>query len=665
MGATEAFLSMLGDGAALVATIARARMARPSTLTVSEWADEYRRLSSKNANEAGKWRTSRTPYLREPMDCLSAGSEANVVVIMAGTQIGKTEAGNNWIGYDIHQAPGPIMIVQPTSSVAKRWSRQRLAPMIDEMPVLHELVAENRSRDSSNSSTMKDFAGGVLVVAGANSAADLRSMPVRDLFLDEVDAYPLDVDGEGDPVELAKRRTDNFARRKVLITSTPTTKGFSRVEDAYLAGSRGLYHVPCPHCQVKAPILWRNIRWRDGDPETAHLVCEACGAEIEERFKTQMLEGGEWVHEFPEQLQRTFRLPSMYSPLGWTSWVQLVREWLAAKVKSDAGDVTLLKVFVNTRLAETWEEQGDKVAPHELAKRAEAYPLRTAPVGVLALTGAVDVQGDRLEVLIVGWGRGEESWRVDHVVLHGDPARDDVWQQLDELLRTPIAHASGATMPIEAVAIDSGGHHTHEVYHFCRARQHRHIFAVKGQSQSGKPILGKPTWQDVNFRGDRVKKGVKLWPLGSDTAKSLVYGRLRNETVGTGYMHFSEDLQPDYYEQVTAERLVTRYHRGHAKLEWVKPNGRRNEALDLEVMNCAAAIYLGVSRWRDPDWTRRELRVQPKVRDLFQASTDTPPESGTLAGGENASPPAAAAVQTSARHARPFPRAGGFVGRWQ
>lgn len=660
MGAIESLGQVnVADGAAVVRAVAREALLPEIELRLSEWAETYRRLPSKTSSEPGPWRNARTPYLVEPMDCLSAGHPAEEIVVMKGTQIGGTEAGNNWIGYVIHQAPAPMMAIQPTLNLAKRFSKHRLATMIDEMPVLHGRVAEKRSRDAANTTLMKDFPGGILVIAGANSAADLRSMPCKYIFADEIDGYPFDVDGEGDPLALADKRASNFPRRKKFKTSTPTTKGFSRIEQAFLATDQRYYQVPCPHCSEYQVLRWSNLRWArepEHQPETAHYVCAHCGAEIAEHNKTAMLAAGRWVPTAPGNGKRVgFHLSTLYSPLGWESWASLVRQFVESKHALDAGDDTKMKTFVNTCLAETWEEQGDQVKPDGLQSRAEKYALRTIPLGGLVLTMSVDVQGNRLEYKIKAWGRLEESWTVDYAVLYGDPAdvgSASVWNELRRIITTPLRHECGNELRVRACAIDSGGHHTHEVYQFCRSARHLNVFAVKGLSQSGRPILGKPTVVDVNTRGEKIKKGAQLWLIGTDTAKSLIYGRLKVDDAGPGCMHFSEELPADYYEQLTSERLVTRYVKGRPRLEWIKPSGRRNEALDLEVYAIAAAHKLGLNRFRVTDWDALERQVQPAQADLL-SQPQVP-----------AAPAAMAPDPLRRKIPRPG-RPGGFAGRWK
>lgn len=606
-----------------------AGFAPPPDLTVSQWADAYRMLSSKGAAEPGPYRSDRTPYLRAPMDLLSERSGVEQVVLMFGAQVGKSESGNNWLGYIIDVCPGPVMAVQPTTETAKRYSRQRITPMIEETPRLRTRVRENRSRDDANTTLAKDFPAGTLVIAGANSAAGLRSMPVRYLFLDEIDAYPLDVDGEGDPVGLAERRTATFARRKILKTSTPTVRGFSRIEQAFETGDRCRYQVPCPHCGTHQVLKWQNVKWQRDDvgapiPGTVRYACESCGALLGEHDKPYMLAHGRWAAERERAQVASFHLSALYSPLGWYSWEQAVAEFYEANEAAKAGDVSKLKVWTNTVLAETWEEDGDRVSQSELAQRAEPLPRRQVPEWALVVTAGVDVQGDRLEAYVWAWGRGERSVLVEREIVYGSPAEETTWTRLDEFLSGQFEHASGAVLKIDAVAIDSGGHHTQEAYAFCRSRSWRHVIAVKGQSQSGKPILGKPSDIDVTYRGERIKRGVKLWPVGADTAKSTIYGRLRLTEHGPGYVHLGKWLPSEVFEQLTAERLVTKYYKGRPKLEWMKPPGRRNEALDCAVYALVAAHYLGVPRWKEPDWQRAESRVRQTNVSQSPAASQQP-----------------------------------------
>lgn len=548
--------------------------------TVSEWAQAHRILVGTSSAEPGAWRNSRTPYLVEVMDQLSASNPARRVALMAGTQIGKTEAGNNWLGYIIHRAPGPILFVEPTVDLAKAESKQRVGPMIDATPELSARVSDARERDSGNTILVKEFPGGVLALTGANSAVGLRRMPARYLFLDEIDAYPGDVEGEGDPIALAERRTTNFPKRKLFLVSTPTIKGVSRIEREFLASDQRRYFVPCPLCGAMDWIRWENIRWDEGQPWTARLACVACGGQIEEWHKTEMLSKGEW-RPTSESDGRTigFHLSALYSPLGWKSWGECAEEFLLSKE-----DPFLLKTWVNTVLGETWEERGDSVDPAAIAARLERYPAEV-PAGVGVLVAAVDVQGDRLEAQVVGYGAGEESWLIAFSEFHGDPITDAPWFDLDRFLLREFEHESGRKLRVECAAIDSGGHHTEQVYRFARPRLARRVFAVKGGSERGKPLVSRPS--------EHNRYRAKLFTLCVDTGKEIALSRLRIQSPGPGFAHFPEWIDAEYLAQLAAEKAVRKYHKGRGAVrEWVKLR-ERNEALDLTVYSLAALHILG------------------------------------------------------------------------
>ena len=553
-------------------------------LTVSQWADKYRKLSSKASAEPGPWRTSRTPYLQEPMDCLSSTSPVQRVVMQFAAQTGKTEAGSNWLGYVIDHAPGPMLCVQPTIEMAKRLSKQRLESMITDTPCLAEKIAPARSRDSGNTLFSKEFSGGIMLLAGANSATGLRSAPCRYLFCDEVDAFPADVDGEGDPVGLAERRTTTFARRKILLTSTPTVKDFSRIEAEYLRSDQRRFYVPCPCCGVMDWLKWPQLKWERDRPETVRYECEHCGERFEELHKPRMLGDGEWRATAPSDGKTAgFHLSGLYSPLGWCSWEQLVDDFLRAK-----GDAPALKAFVNTRLSETWaEDYAAAVNADGLMSKRLAYEPGTCPEGVVLLTAGVDVQDNRLACSVWGWGEGETGWLVWHQELMGDPTQNEVWGQLDQVLATKWATSSGKELTIRQMAIDSGGHCTHETYRYVRERLPQGVIAIKGSSRRNSPAVGKGSKVDINWRGRTIKKGVTLFLLGTDTIKTTLFGRLRhNEAAGS--LNFGMAADEEYFRQLTSEKQALRYHRGFPIREWVKKAGDRNEALDCAVYAYAA-----------------------------------------------------------------------------
>ncbi len=584
-------------------------------LTVSEWADRHRVLSSKASSEPGRWRTARTPYLKAIMDCLSPTSPVERVVFMKGAQVGATETGSNWIGYVIHHAPGPMMAVWPTVEMAKRNSKQRIDPLIEESSVLSELIAPARSRDSGNTILAKEFRGGVLVMTGANSAVGLRSMPVRYLFLDEVDGYPLDVEGEGDAISLAEARTRTFARRKIFIVSTPTIAGASAVEREYEASDQRRYFVPCPHCSHRQWLRFEQLRWDKGAPESAAYVCESCDTPIAEHHKTWMLEHGEW-RATAEGTGKTagFHLSSLYSPLGWRAWREIAAAWEAA-VSKETGSSAAIKTFKNTELGETWVEEGEAPDWQRLLERREDYAIGSIPAGGLLLVGGADVQKDRIEASIWAFGRGKECWLIEHRVLMGDTARDAVWKRLAGLLGETWTHASGAAMPLARFALDTG-FATQEAYGFVRACRDSRVMAVKGVAR-GAALIGTPTAVDVSQGGRKLRRGLKVFAVAVGIAKLEFYNNLRKtalvdeDGVGiaypAGFVHLPR-IDAEFIQQLCSEQLITRRNRnGFPVREWQKMR-ERNEALDCYVYARAAAAAAGLDRFEERHW--RELERQ-------------------------------------------------------
>ena len=552
--------------------LVRACRPRPLT-TVSSWADAHRVLSSKGSGEPGPWRTSRTPYLREVMDTLSVSSPVQRIVLMFAAQTGKTECSANWIGYVIHHAPAPMLVVVPTLEVRKRWVKQRLDPLLMETPVLRSIFGGKRSRDSANAEDMKDYPGGMLVVGGANSAASLASMPIRYVICDEVDRFPWDVGQEGDPLGLIDERTKTFPRRKVLLVSTPTVKGLSRIETEYDKSDQRQYHVPCPHCGEFQVLRWRHDDGTYGLVHSAstgstRYACRACGTLIEEHHKPAMLERGVWIPRHPERAVRGYHLSGLYSPLGLGfTWSELWQKW-----QDSHGDAANLKRFINTTLAETWEEKGDSIADVALIARLEHYPER---LPLRLITAFTDVQKDRLETTLVGWGAGEEAWVLEHVIHPGDTAAQDVWDDLDDYLRDKRPAAAG---------IDAG-YNTSMVYAFCEKK--RWVFPTKGLSGMGRPLIEDELRRRQRLRRRR-KKGAAAEPLGVDQGKALVYSRLKLTVPGPGFVHFPQapDFDDEYFSQLAGEKLVTKVRGTRPVQEWVQTRPR-NEALDCLVGNFA------------------------------------------------------------------------------
>lgn len=586
-------------------------------LWIDEWSDEYMQIPQGNGAEPGRYKTSRTPFAREVMRCLSPAHPAKRVVAKVASQLLKTQVGINWLSASIHQAPGNMLVLLPSLNLAKRVSG-RISKTIDVVPQLRERVAPVRSRDSRNTIDTKEFKGGTLYITTAGSAANLAEIPARYVYGDEVDRWEVSVDEEGDPVELAETRTSTYGRNaKIYYTSSPTIEKASRIDSLFKQSDQRSYLVPCPHCDHYQVLQWEALWWAPDFSRAAYVCCE-CGAHIEESSKTDILARGRWEAQAAGDGETVgFELSALYAPLGWVSWIALAKQYAKAKDAYDKGDPEPMQVFYNTRLARTWDDIKERTAPEELKARAEPYLLRTIPTSVVVLTAAVDVQDNRLEVLIQGWGEGLERWVVDYQVIPGDPATSEPWEDLDKLLRTPLRRANGIEMLPRAVAIDSGGHYTQEVYEFTRDRKYRGLLAVKGSSKPGRPVIStQPSKVDINRRGRIDKRGAELWMVGTDTAKDWLHSRWKLAD-GPGSIHFSADLPESFYQQLCSERRSIRYIKGHARTEWVKAKADRNEALDLSVYNLACAQRLQLHKWREADWARELERLEPTQQTLF------------------------------------------------
>lgn len=596
-------------------------------LLVSEWADRNRELSSIVTDEPGRWRTARTPYLREIMDCLSPASPIETIVFMKGAQVGATECGNNWIGYVIDQAPGPMMAVLPTVETAKRWSKQRLAHVIDDTPCLRGKVADPRERDSGNTMLAKEFAGGILIITGANSGVGLRSMPARFMFFDEIDGYPADVDGEGDPVALAEKRSANFRRRKLFKVSTPTIEGISRIDREFARSDQRYYFVPCPHCGAYQTLKFARLKWPKGEPGKALYLCESCEQPIGEQHKTAMLEAGQWRGTAGHNGRVAgFHLSSLYSPVGWFSWAQAAAAWEKAQE-----DPSSLQVFVNTVLGETWRQQGEAPDWEKLYSRRETWERDKLPGGVLFVTAGVDVQKDRLEAAVYGWGRQRERWLIDYEVLPGYPDRPETWAALDELVNRTYPHASGADLSIVRMGLDSS-YATNDVYAWGRKHGMGRVLILDPRER-GVSMVGLPTAVDVSVQGRKIRRGVKIWPVATGMLKSELYGLLRVErpeagSIPPGYCHFPDWLPEEFFKQLCAEQLVSqRDKRGYKRTQWVKMR-ERNEGLDTAIYARAAANVFGLDRFGDAQWRALEAAHKPKAEESKEI--EPPPEEPAL-----------------------------------
>ena len=560
--------------------------APPEREPLSEWADKYRVLSSEASAAPGPWRT--LPFQREPLDCLSPGSQYEQVVLVWASQLGKSEVWLNMLAYIIDREPAPVLICLPTLSMAETFSKDRLAPMFRDCAVLKGKVADPKSKGGDATIFHRRFTGGHVTLTGSNSAAGLASRPIRYLICDEIDRYE-DETSEGDAVELAKARTRTFWNRKVVLVSSPTIRGASRIEQAWLNSDQREYEVPCPACEKTErntsrfhQLAWDRIEWPQGKPEEAAWRCPSCGDLIPHHLKDGMVERGRWRGRkaiVSTGFSAGFHLSELVSP--WRSWAQLAEDWERSKDSPE-----MRRVFINTSLAEwTTDEVQPPPEAEALAARCEPYAAEV-PMPASVLTAGVDLQHDRCEVEIVAWGRAFESWSIAYVTLYGDPSGPHLWQQLDALLSREFRHESGLPLRINAAAVDCG-FATDEVHSFTRTRFARRIYAVKGLNNG----WSKPIWPRKAIYNP---KQLPFFLISVDEAKAWLMRRLPL-TEGAGCCHFPLGRPLDYFRMLTAETLVRRNRAGRAVLEWQNIHRERNEALDCRCYAIAAlhALLMG------------------------------------------------------------------------
>ena len=582
----------------------------PPDITISDWADSNRQISPEASAEFGQWRTDRAPYQREIMNAISDESIERVIV-MSSAQVGKTEIILNVIGYYVDKEPSPILVLQPTLEMGEAFSKDRLAPMIRDTPCLTGKIKDPRARDSGNTLLHKTFPGGHITIAGANSPAGLASRPIRILLCDEVDRYPESAGTEGDPVSLAIKRTQNFWNRKIVIVSTPTIKGISRIEKEYQSSSQEEWTLPCPECGKYNILSFDNLRYKDLFEPV--MKCVHCGKEFNERqWKSGSLEG-QWEVMNPEvENIRGFHLNALASP--WVSWKSIISQYEEGKRKGSEN----MKVFVNTVLGSPYEVNESGINADELMSRCEEYKAEL-PDGVLVITAGVDVQDDRLECEVVGWGLGRESWSIDYKIIYGDPGQLTTWRELDDYVGRAWHYEDGESLLLSCVCIDSAGHYTDEVYRYCKDRTKRNIFAIVGRGTFGLPGVSNPS------RTNRYK--LPLFRLGVSTLKGILHQQLSINKPGPGYCHYPIDdvkYSEIYFRGILSESMVIKRLRGREVVTWeVKDKNVRNEPLDcriyamgaLEIFNPDLEAH---ARRRDKD-LERSSQVMKRMKEDKQA----------------------------------------------
>lgn len=584
---------------------AQAFLRPPPKLRPSEYAERSVKIPVGNA-VPGPMRFDNAPYQREPLD-MTVDPRCNRITLMWGAQVGKTQTALCAQAYRIEHSPASQIMMQPSQGDLTTWLETKFNPLVDANSSLQDRIATPRARDGVNNQRMKSYPGGFIMFSWSGSPKTMRGRSAPFIVCDETDGY--DRTHEGHPVGLLWQRAATFGDQRLLMEiSTPTIKGASWIESAFEQGDQRRFHVPCPHCDHSQSLKWANVTWTKSDdgehlPDTAGYACESCGTVWNDGERISAIRAGQWVAARPFRGHASYHLNELYSCFRRLS--DVVQSFLDKKAGND------LQTFVNVSLAETWEEEGDQVDATGLMERVEKYPA-PVPQGAAVLTAGIDMQQDRLEVEVVGWGLGEESWSVDHRVLWGDPMQGDVWQDLDDLLGETYLHQSGAQLPVSAAAIDTGGTAgmTQAAYEYARGKLGRRLFAIKGVGGWGRPIVSAPSRK----RSGRRARPVDLFSVGVDEAKVVVQRRLGLETPGPGFCHFPEDRDPEYFQQLTAERLQTRMVKGFAVREWHKTR-ERNEALDCRVYALAAL------KITNPNIKRLSDRLSSPVDDEPEAET--------------------------------------------
>ncbi len=585
----------------------------PPDLKPSEWAEKNIQIPIGNAIP-GLIRFDNAPYQREPLD-MTINPQCQRITLMFGAQLGKTQLALCAQSYRIGQNPTSQMMLQPSQGDLQTWINTKFNPLVETNESLANLIAKPRGRDGVNNDKMKSYPGGFIMFAWSGSPKTMRGRSAPFIVCDETDGY--DRTNEGHPVSLLWQRAATFGDQRLLMEiSTPTIKGASHIEKAYEAGDQRRFHVPCPHCGEAQVLKWSNVQWDQADdgehlPGTAYYVCDHCGVQWNDGERIAAIRNAErlghgWKGDKPFRGHASYHLSELYS--CFRKLRDIVQSFLDKKA---AGD---LQTFVNVSLAETWEEQGEQVDSTGLMARAEPYPA-DVPAGGVVLTAGIDMQEDRLEVETVAWGLGEESWSVDYSVLWGDPMHGDVWSDLDDYLGRTWRHESGAQLTLNGACLDTGGGkgYTQAAYDYAKGKQGRRLFAIKGAPGWGRPIVTAPSRK----RTGRGQRPVDLFSVGVDEAKLINAKRLAIEDHGPGYCHFPEGRDPEWYKQITAEKLVTKYVKGFPVREWHQTRPR-NEGTDCR------AYALAALKIANPNIKRLHDKLQEQVDDEMAA--EKPPE---------------------------------------
>lgn len=646
----------------------------PRRRTVSQWAEDDRFVSRDSGSPIpGKWSNSVSPEMVEVMDCLTPASPGRTVTLKKSAQVAGSESGINLFGHVVVDDPGPMMIVLPTTDEVKKYVRVKLQPAIDATKSLKERVRDQKSRDEdSSTTTFKKFDGGFAQMVGANSSSGLQMVSIRVLILEEVSEYPADVDGRGDPVEMAIERCQGWeGREKIFFCSTPGLDGVCRVSQKYEISDQRRRYLPCPHCGMFQPLQWARVDREAVDPV---YICAANGCVIEHGSKTWMRQRGVWLKCYPgddcppeivppEDVERHrarssggrdpgFWINGLYSPFR--SWSALVKIWRNAQ-----GDQAKLKSFTQQGLGEAWKVTGEAPDHQKLFDARSKYNWRQVPPGALFLTGATDVQGDRLEWAVYAFGPSFSSWLIDKGVIEGDPNGPAVWTELDKVYSRTWPDQYGTPWSLDAFGVDAG-YLSNRVYRWVMRYVHtRKVFALKGVPGWASPPIGAPGKVGVDADGKKIGSTLS-WPVGTWNQKSEIYHGMQLLMAGpdketgrypAGTAFFGDTCDLFYCEQLTAEQVITRKAKsGATEMVWEVVTGRRNEALDVAVYSRALAHHLADGMTPD-QWlalaAQRGAKPEDVQRDMGALWAPLPAETAPAAAAAASEPAAPAAQETA------------------
>jgi terminase, large subunit len=623
-------------------------------MTLSEFAEKHFYLSAESSQTQQRW----VPYPFQPGIMDAMGDDRILEVdVFKSARVGYTKMLLASIAYDAHHKKRNQALWQPTDDDSDSFCKTELEPMLRDVKVMRKVFPSYLKKSKDNTLRLKVFLGSLLHLLGGKASKNYRRITVASAKLDEIDGFDQLIERSADPWTLSRKRLEGATFPKHIIGSTPRVKGLSHIEGRTLAAqARMVFHITCPHCGLEHPLSWggedkqHGFKWDKDDPANVWHHCHHCHGKLRQSDYLRVYKDGAWVSEcgnwrygvdrcwrgaagMPTKPPRhvAFKIWTAYSPQA--TWAEIVESFLHAMVKRKAGDKGPLMGWINETLGETWEDdEAEKLEIDVLKQRAEDYRLRTVPAGGLVLVAGVDVQGDRWEIVVWAMGRGEEMWAIDYCVIPGDPGLEDEWTaKLDPYLRSTFKHECGVELGISAVGIDMMGDFTHQGYNYTRFRESSKVYGVRGDPQPGQPIGAKPKLQDVNYRGTVVKRGAKLWYVGTDTAKDVMFSRLKVRDPGPGYVHFSKDLPDAFYLQLTAESRVPVSTSRGVLTRWVNVNRQRNEVLDCTVYALFAAYRLALHTKTDSAWTtlQKKLHVevpkQPRPAPTPEAPPATPP----------------------------------------